>query len=165
MEVVSRNPGESVTAASRPLGWRFAAATAAGAIVAAAMLGLPTDVIPNPWFTRMTPVRPLDVVLLVLTSLLVGALLATYVVAPAGARAPARAGMAGGTLGWLAIGCPVCNKVVVAVLGLSGASTYFVPVQPILGVASVLLAAWALRARLRSVSGICLVVAADPASR
>jgi hypothetical protein len=46
----------------------------------------------------------------------------------------------------LAIGCPVCNKLVVLALGVGGALTYFAPVQPILGFLSVGLLAYALRA-------------------
>jgi hypothetical protein len=47
--------------------------------IAALAIGIPTDVLPNPWFTRMTPVRTFDVVLGPLTSLAVGALAATFV--------------------------------------------------------------------------------------
>ena len=130
----------------------------AGGIAAALLMGLPTDVIPNPWFTRMTPVRPLDVVLLALTALLLGALAATYVgtrerSSPAGA---ARGGT-GGLLSAFAIGCPVCNKLVVAMIGTSGAVTWFGPLQPALGAAGVALAASALYVRLRTQRAACAV--------
>ncbi len=46
----------------------------------------------------------------------------------------------------LAIGCPVCNKLVVLALGAGGALTHFAPVQPILGFLSLGLLAYALRA-------------------
>ena len=39
---------------------RFVVATGAAGMTAL-LMGTPTDVVPNPWFTRMTPVRPLDV--------------------------------------------------------------------------------------------------------
>ncbi len=34
-----------------------------------------------------------------------------------------------------AIGCPVCNKLVVLALGFSGALAYFEPIQPALALA------------------------------
>ena len=45
----------------------------------------------------------------------------------------------GGVLGFLAFACPVCNKLIVLVLGFSGAMTYFAPIQPMLGILGVLL--------------------------
>lgn len=43
----------------------------------------------------------------------------------------------GGLLSYFAIGCPVCNKLVVLALGSSGAISWFAPLQPLLAVASV----------------------------
>lgn len=63
-----------------------------------------------------------------------------------------RAGAAGGvgaTLGWLAIGCPVCNKIVVLALGTSGALNLFGPAQPWLAALSVMLLVVALAWRWR----------------
>jgi hypothetical protein len=58
---------------------------------------------------------------------------------------------------FLAIGCPVCNKVVLLFLGTSGAMTLYAPIQPAIGVASLLLLVaalvWRLRARARG--GAC----------
>lgn len=133
--------------------------------------------LPNPWFTRMTPVRELDVVIWALSSLAVGALLATYVrprsrptqerraasVLGTDDRArPGGSSLLGGLFSVFAIGCPVCNKLVVLVLGLSGAATYFGPLQPLLGVIAVLLPLWALRLRLRSLGGVCATHPAEP---
>jgi len=47
-----------------------------------------------------------------------------------------------------AIGCPVCNKLVVLALGTGGALTYFAPVQPVLGLLSVGLLFYVLYTRL-----------------
>jgi hypothetical protein len=59
----------------------------------------------------------------------------------------------GGVAAFLAIGCPICNKVVVATLGVSGAMTVFAPLQPVIGASSVALLgatlAWRLRDRAR----------------
>jgi hypothetical protein len=119
-------------------------------------IGLPTDVIPNPVFGRPVPVTWWSVPVLVITSVLAGLLLATYVREPTGEDAeldrPARAGGVGGLLAFFAVGCPVCNKLVLVALGTTGAMEVFAPLQPLLAVASIGLLAVALRARLRNES-------------
>ena len=125
------------------------------AVLTALALGLPTDVIPNPVFGRQgTPVEPWAVPVLIVTSILGGLLIATYVRDGHPAEGeeldrPGRFGSLGGLLSFFAIGCPICNKLVVIALGTSGAFTWFAPVQPFLGVGAMILMAWALRTRLR----------------
>ena len=63
-----------------------------------------------------------------------------------------------GSLGaFLAIGCPVCNKIALVLLGWSGALSIWAPLQPVLGAASLVLlavtAAWRIRLRMRG--GAC----------
>jgi hypothetical protein len=125
---------------------RFLVATGAAA-VSALLMGIPTDVVPNPWFTRMTPVRPQDFVLLVLTSVTLGLLAATYV--RHNNLGGATRGAVGGGLTGFAIGCPICNKAVVALIGTSGALNWFGPIQPFIGATGLGLAIWALVLRLR----------------
>lgn len=59
----------------------------------------------------------------------------------------------GGLGAFLAIGCPVCNKVALILLGTSGALSVWAPLQPVLGAASLALLAgtlvWRLRLRVR----------------
>ena len=143
----------TTTASGARINWpRFALAFAAGAIVTALLLGLPTDVIANPWFGRMTPVEAYAVPVLAASAVLGGLLVATWLGVNA-ASCPVRtgrtAGTAGGVLAWLAIGCPVCNKLVLLVLGTSGALTWFAPLQPWLAALSVLLLAGTLAWRVR----------------
>jgi hypothetical protein len=52
-------------------------------------------------------------------------------------------------LSFLAAGCPVCNKLVVLAVGTTGALDYFRPLQPLLGLASLVLLGVALRVRLQ----------------
>lgn len=136
----------------RSLGWRYAMRSLLVAAGVALVIGLPTDVIPNPFWTRMTPVRPEDYVFLIAISLVTGALLATYFGETGLAGRGAKAGLGGGALGYFAIGCPICNKLIVALLGTSGALTYFAPIQPILGTAAVALALAGLAVRLRTLA-------------
>ena len=140
---------------------RYLVALPIAVALTAVATGIPTDVLPNPWFTRMTPVRTLDLVLWPLTSVVLGALLATVVLrGRAGRGAPVSQGAGGGVLSAFAIGCPICNKLVVAVLGVSGALTYFEPLQPILGASALLLGAYGLRRRVRDLSRPCPVPSA-----
>ena len=131
---------------------RSAAAFVVGGVLTALLLGVPTDVIPNGWFGRMTPVEDYAVPVLIATSVLSGLLVATWLGVEASA-CPARAGRttgaAGGVFAWLAIGCPVCNKLVLLALGTSGALTWFAPLQPWLAATSVALLAGALAWRVR----------------
>jgi threonine/homoserine/homoserine lactone efflux protein len=78
-------------------------------------------------------------------------LVASYVANPSQIeveRATTRGGWIGTALTYFAVGCPVCNKVVLLALGSSGALTWFQPAQPLLQVAGLALLAWALRKRL-----------------
>lgn len=123
---------------------------AIGAGVAAALLvGLPTDVIPNPVFGRSIGVTWWSYPTLALTGVLSGLLVATYVNASPD-DGISRKGGVGGLLSFFAVGCPVCNKVVLLALGTVGARRWFEPVQPYLALLSLALLAWALRARLLS---------------
>ena len=123
-----------------------------GAVATALLIGLPTDVIPNPMFGRPVPVTWWSIPVLVVTSLLSGLLLGTYVAGPeAEVDRPARSAGIGGMLSFFAVGCPVCNKLVVIALGTTGAMKFFEPIQPLLAMVSVVLLVWALRSRLRSV--------------
>lgn len=117
-----------------------------GAAVAALMIGIPTDVIPNPIFGRMTPVRVQDYVFLIVTALLTGILAASYALPQTRACSIQQGrATAGGLLSFLAIGCPTCNKIIVLLLGTSGAVSIFGPIQPLLAAVSfalLLLAIW-----------------------
>jgi hypothetical protein len=107
-------------------------------------IGLATAVIPNPLFERMTPVSASNVVFWIVPALLSGPLVASYLIpiAPPACDVGNRT-IVGGVLSFLAVGCPICNKVVVLLLGVSGALTYFEPIQPLLGLAAVVLLVYA----------------------
>lgn len=150
---------------------RAALVAAAAATLAALLIGIPTAVIPNGFFTRMTPTRPLDYLFLAVTVLLVGLIAATYAVPSSRLALPAAGGegrvTAGGLLTFLAVGCPVCNKLVVLALGFSGALNYFAPLQPFLGLVSVALLAYTAWTRLRTLRdgcAVCAVPATSPAA-
>ncbi len=144
-----RTPGSVASMRSWP-GRRWVVAAAAGAGFAL-LVAIPTDLIDTPLFSREVPPTWWAWPALALSSVLGGLLAATYVnpVSPE-EPAPRRGGYAGALLTFFAVGCPVCNKLVLVALGSAGALTWFQPVQPLLQVAGTALLALALRQRLRS---------------
>jgi hypothetical protein len=128
---------------------RYLAALAAG-IGWLVLSGVPTDLVDTPLFVRMTPTEWWNYPLWVVGAILVGLLAATYVARPDRNVVDASHGkiLGGGLLSVFAVGCPVCNKIAVLALGAGGALTYFGPARPVLGLLSVGLLLYALRARL-----------------
>lgn len=133
------------------------AAVLAGLLVLLA-IGGSTAIFENDFFGRMTPVRPQDYVFWIVSAVLVGLLAGTFVVS----RAAEHAGkaVAGGFFADIAVGCPVCNKIVVAAIGSSGALTFFGPLQLFIGIGSIGLLAVALILRARAISGACPIPSA-----
>lgn len=132
-------------------------------IVGVVVVAVPTDLIDTPVFGREVPPTWWSWPALLVSAVLAGLLAATYVREPglelsAGAvpdedeRRGRVWGGAGGLLTFFAVGCPVCNKLVLVALGASGAMTYFEPVQPVLSLLAVVLLAWALARRLKAQS-------------
>ncbi|NMA78172.1 MAG: hypothetical protein GX960_13095 [Actinomycetales bacterium] len=134
---------------------------ALAALAIALVMGLATVLIPNSFFTRDIPTLPWNYPVWILTSVLMGILIATYVAPP---RAPAaeasgsvdasearsaRTGTAAGILAWFAVGCPVCNKIALLALGYSGALTWFAPAQPFLAALALVLSLYAVIWRLK----------------
>lgn len=138
--------------------------------IIAAIIGVSTVLIPNSFFARDIPPEWWDYPLWILMSVLLGLLITTYIrrpnpgepsvnvdstheeVAATEARSERRGrsfGSIGGILGWFAVGCPVCNKLALMVLGYTGALTYFAPLQPILAGLSVVLLLVAVIVRLK----------------
>jgi len=120
------------------------------------LIALPTAVIPNPFFSRMTGTTWWSYPTVAISAILGGLLIATYVREPVGTDkvavestgASLKLGTLGGFISFFAVGCPVCNKLVLLALGSNGAISWFAPVQPFLAVVSLLFMLWALNARL-----------------
>jgi hypothetical protein len=129
-------------------------------VVAALLIGVPTGEISTPFYTRMTPVLWWNYPVWAVTSVLEGLLVATYLRTGDPVSAPGREAaeprprtmraVAAGVLSAFAVGCPVCNKLVVLAVGVSGALSYWAPAQPILALASIALLTHALVRRLRT---------------
>ncbi|MCA0329291.1 MAG: hypothetical protein LCI03_05215 [Actinobacteria bacterium] len=127
--------------------WAVAALAVVGTVL---VVGIPTVLVPTPVFGREIAVTWWAWPALLVTAVLAGLVSATYVRAaplPAGDDV-SRAGVVGGFLTYLAVGCPVCNKVALLALGYTGALQWFAPVQPVLAVAGIAVLAYALHRRL-----------------
>lgn len=167
MPQISRWPrllGETLRLSASALrGWRarqvLTASVAATGI--AVVMGLATVLIPNSFFSREIPTVPWNYPVWLLTSALMGLLIATYVAPPGdreahtsgtgdtGERRDARTGTVAGMLAWFAVGCPVCNNFALLALGYSGALTWFAPAQPFLAALALVLSVIAVLSRLR----------------
>ena len=118
-------------------------------ILAALVIAIPSDLINTSIFGRPVEPRAIDYVILAVTSSLIGIILA---IRPAELTARDEQDQTrtvwGGFVSFLAVGCPVCNQAVVALVGTSGALSWWAPVQPIVGLAAVALLVHTLRRRL-----------------
>jgi hypothetical protein len=150
----------------------FVVQAAAWTLASLLAYGVVAAIIPNPVFGRQLPPEPFAIAIWVLSAPLLGIVGATYTAPmPAAVLQPVPLGALDttgerrtstlGTLGslgaFLAIGCPICNKLALLLLGTSGAIAVYAPLQPVLGAASLVLlavtAAWRLRIRARG--GAC----------
>lgn len=107
----------------------------AGAIL---LFGIPTALIPTSWFARMVSAQTMDYVFLLLNSTLIGAYfgLHTYERRERNNRSD-RLATTGGIMNIFAVGCPLCNKGFIVLLGASATMAYFEPLRVWLGLLSV----------------------------
>lgn len=120
------------------------------ALIAAVVISIPADLLDNPIFARPVPPRLIDYVILAITSALIGLILAIRPPVSDETEKQETRTLFGGFVSFLAVGCPVCNQIVVAALGTSGALSWWAPVQPVVGAAAIGLLLWTLRLRLRT---------------
>lgn len=127
-------------------GW---AAALAGGLATLFVIGAVAALFDNPIFGRQLAARPQDYVIWVITAVLGGLIVGTFALTPDWSDEGKAA--SGGFLTTLAVGCPICNKVAVALLGTSGALNLFGPSQIFIGIGSLLLLTWTLLIRARAV--------------
>lgn len=130
------------------------------------LIALPTAVIPNPIFGRAIETTWWSYPTVIASAILGGLLIATYVresisdeeIEVKSTDTSLRIGTLGGFITFFAVGCPVCNKLVLIALGSSGAISWFAPIQPFLAVISLLFMLWALNVRLINQDSCSLTV-------
>jgi hypothetical protein len=104
----------------------------------------------------MTPAGDLEIGLLLVLAVLLG--LYVGIKRP---RCSAKAAGAGTVLGFLGVACPVCNKVLVLLLGGDLLLTYFEPYRIYVALAGILLTAFAVAREWRFREESCVPVASE----
>ena len=115
------------------------------------VFGTLTVLIPNTFFARMTSIHYYDYIFLVLTSLLAGVSVALWQYSKSVGVKSASCTLGGTIGGVFSFGCAICNKLLILLLGLSGVMTYFMPLQPILGVVSIGLLGWGVHRQYKNI--------------
>lgn len=117
-------------------------------------IGIPTAVLPTPFFGRAVAVTSWSLPVLIATSILTGLLIATYIKKEhvEDEERSLKVGGLGGFFSFVAVGCPVCNKIALLALGSTGAVRFFAPVQPYIATAGIALLFYAVRKRVLSES-------------
>ena len=106
-----------------------------GTLVAIALfvtVGTVTAVWVNPFFTRMTPVGPWELLATALLAALSGVTTAFWV-----PQCRMRGPGSGGIIGFLGIACPTCNKLLMLIFGGPVLLAWFDPVRPYFAVAGI----------------------------
>ncbi|AXR78187.1 hypothetical protein [Natrarchaeobaculum sulfurireducens] len=117
---------------------RFRVALLYGTLAAAGFVvvtGVVTGLLPTPLFERMVPRTALDYTFFAVTAVLVGVYVTQRSMQPdCDGDACAYGGAAGG---FLAVACPHCNAILVALFSSSWLATYVDPVRPLVGLLAV----------------------------
>jgi hypothetical protein len=160
--------GSTLSTATRitdALDRRLLAWSAVWTLPALVAFGVLSAIIPTPILARPIAPEPFAIAVWLVSAPLMGIIIATYTTRPpatppeplGGSETESdrgtTLGTVGGILAFVAIGCPICNKIVLVLLGTTGALTVFAPLQPLIGAASLVLlvgtVAWRLRLRAR----------------
>ncbi len=103
-------------------------------IVTFLLLGIPTDTIPNQFYTRMVPSTGLDLFFLVAVSFMLGTYTGLFFYLRDKKRKPGKGAAYVGTAGgFLAISCPICIKFLVLIFGAVALMAYLEPLRPYIG--------------------------------
>lgn len=132
----------------------------AAAVAMFVVLGTLAALWTNPLFMRMTPTGGFELALLLLQSILAG----VYVGLPQSPCGKRTAG-AGALIGFVGIACPVCNKVLVLLIGSALLLEYFEPVRLYVALAGAALLAVAVWVKLTRPGCLQTQAPANGASR
>lgn len=120
--------------------WKYALLATLASVILFFLFALPSAVIPNTFFIRMTPPTIYEWFVLITTAILGGTYIGLYYYKKQQQNTKAACAVTGGSfLGFLTYGCAFCNKILIFILGISGIMTYFLPIQPYLGGVGIIL--------------------------
>jgi len=101
------------------------------------LTGIVTSLLPNPWFARMVNSTDWDYLVLILTSLLIGAYMGLSVYKKNTENKCDYLATSGSFLGFFSLACPICNTFLISLFGASVLMIYFNPYRPFLGLLSI----------------------------
>lgn len=162
--ITSATDLDLATCTASPSRRRRVLRAATAAVVTLVVVGVPTDILANPWFGREVPVRWWEYPVLAATVMLTALWFGIRQRRPDESQTATPA--VGVLLTVFAVGCPVCNKLVLVSIGASGALGWWAPLQPVLAVLSLamLTAAVLYRWRRRPCDDSCIPSVASAGS-
>lgn len=102
------------------------------------LFGIPTALVPTPFFARMITIKAIDYIFLFLNSVLLASYFTLSLVKKNQAKQPRGYLAFSGTLfGVFSFSCPLCSVILVAIFSTTAIITYFEPLRPWLGIISV----------------------------
>jgi|TARA_B100001964_G_scaffold245570_1_gene333561 hypothetical protein len=115
------------------------------------VLGITTDIIPTIFYKRMIQTSILDYVFLISTSIMLGGYLTlnVYGKSKLGKKEDVVA-LGGGITGLFAFGCPMCNAILITIVGTGSIMFYYEYIRPLVGILSVCIIAFCMYFLLRN---------------
>ncbi|MCR4335151.1 MAG: hypothetical protein NUV57_01290 [archaeon] len=104
------------------------------------IMGTPTALVPNPFleYTRMIEATFFDYFFLATTSIMLAVLISLKLYFKSEKQIGAKE-VTGGVAGFVAFSCPICNMLLVALLGGATIMAFIEPLRPILGMVSIVI--------------------------
>lgn len=116
------------------------------------MFGIVTALIPNNLFGRMFPPTIIDYIFLITTSAMLGAYFSLYFYGRQNTyRKEDYAAMGGSLPSIFAFSCPLCNVLLVSLLGATTILVFFEPLRPVFGIFGVGILGLALYLKVQSI--------------
>ena len=108
-------------------------------IVSFSVYAIPTAIVANPFFTRMTPITIFDKIFVILIPLLIGIYCGIVYHRKKSMKSSKYCTYSGGVLAILALACPICNSFLVWLFGATFLLNYFEPLRPLFGIVTLIL--------------------------
>ncbi len=129
---------------------KFIVYTLAFSALAILILGIPTAVIRNHFYFRMTPAFWFDYVFLVVNGTLIGFYFAiTYTSTQPEACKIEKKSLFASLLAIFGIACPICNQILMLIFSTTFLLSFLEPVRPFISLASTLLLIWLVYKKLK----------------
>jgi hypothetical protein len=126
----------------------------ASALVVLLIFGIPTALIPIGVYIRMIEVTILDYLFLLASSALVGTYVGFWSYSRwKGSQGTGAAALGGGAASFFAVSCPVCNVLLVSLIGTTSIMVFLEPLRPILGLVGLIMLGLAVYYKYREFKG------------